>query len=458
MFKALRRLVGIAPAAADSNEAFSQLNTLVPLKPIQSDAPVSNETRENTSFVCREAVLNRNERVAGYQFSLGRKLRASLLERNAVIRRTYDEAMLGNLAPLGVSSLLGDRFALIRVSADSLKSKLLKTFAHSNTFVMISPGTIAEAELEALRTGVQHLQKIGIKLGWTIDRPRPELNEFLNAAELVEIEATELDGIQLKLMCRDFRASKANPKLIASGLQTLDDFSLCYQCGFDFFMGAFVSSRENWHPPKSEINRPRVFEVLNMIRAGAELDAIADKLRHDPILTYKLLRYINSPGIGLLHKVDDISKALILLGRDRFYRWLSLLVFDFNQVGYQGRILNEQSLTRARFMEGLAGKGHIPNSPDQLFIVGLFSLLDVMMNQPFSSVMKQISLPDVVASAIVGEPGPMKDALSLAIAIESEKPEEIEDATDRCGLNSAAVTGLMIEALAWAQQICTSGE
>ena len=458
MFEVFRRWAGVSPAGVESNDAFSQLNTLVPLKSVQNEVPLSNAIRESASFVCREAILDRGERVGGYEFALGRKLRASLLERNAVIRRTYDDAMLTNLAPLGVSSLLGNRFALIRVSANSLKSPLLKSFAQANTFIMVTPGVIAETELAGLRTDVQLLGELGIKLGWAIDRPRPEISEFLNVAELIEIETAGLDGIQLKMMYRDFHAAKTTPKLIASGLQTSDDFSLCYQCGFDYFMGAFVSSRENWHPPKSEINRPRVFEVLNTIRSGAELDAISDKLRHDPILTFKLLRYINSPGIGLLHKVDDISKAVMLLGRDRFYRWLSLLVFDFNQVGYQGRILNEQSLTRARFMETLAGRGLVPNSADQLFIVGLFSLLDVMMNQPFSNVMKQVSLPEAVASAIMGEHGAMSEALALAVAIEAAAQDEIAVVAGRCGLDSETVAGLMIEALAWAQQVCASGE
>ena len=241
-------------------------------------------------------------------------------------------------------------------------------------------------------------------------------------------------------------------------MQTYDDFSLCYQCGFDYFIGEFVSRRENWHPPKSEISRSRVFDVLNMIRAGAEYDAIADKLRLDPILAFKLLRYINSPGIGLLQKVDDISQVLMLLGRDRFYRWISLLLFDFKQVGYQGRVLIEQSLTRARFMESIAGLGNIPNSADQLFLVGLFSLLGVMMNQPLVIVLKQVSVPEDVASALYGDPGKLSDALSLGIAVEYSVPDDISVAAAQCGLDEKTVAALMIDALAWTQQVVSSSQ
>jgi len=223
-------------------------------------------------------------------------------------------------------------------------------------------------------------------------------------------------------------------------------------------MGPFVSSRENWHPAKSEINRLKVFEALNMIRSGAEFNAIAESLRTDPILTFKLLRYINSPGIGLQQKVNEIQQALLIMGRDRFYRWLSLLLFDFNQPGYREHILQEQALTRARFMELLAGKGNLPAASDQLFITGLFSLMDIMIGLPISNVLKQVSLPEAATAALKGETGTMLDALTLVIAVESANADEMDAAAAHCGLDAAIVSSLMIEALAWSQQVVASVE
>lgn len=457
MFETIRRWLGIIPATSAPQDAVRQINTAAPLKSAQKEAPAAT-VQGVSSFVCREVILDRGERIGGYEFSLGRKLQSRILEKSALTRRGYDDAMLHNLAPLGVSSLSGDRLTSIRLSAASLKNPLLKAFSHLNTVIMITPGTLAKANLAGMRADLKYLGEIGVKYGWTIDRPRPEIAEFLHEANLIEIETTALDGIQLKMMCRDFHAAKGKPKLIASELQTADDFNLCYQSGFDYFIGPFVSSRENWHPAKSEINRLRVFEVLNLIRADAKFDAIADCLRTEPILTFKLLRYINSPGIGLLKEINEIPQVLLVLGRDRFYRWLSLLLFDLNQPGYRARVLNEQSLTRARFMERLAGRGHIPASAEQLFITGLFSLLDVMMGQPLVDVLKQVSLPDAVASALKGEPGAMRDALSLGIAVESAAPDEMAAAAAKCGLDALAVTGLMIEALTWSQQVISAGE
>ena len=446
--------MGGTTADAGMQDAFQQLNTVAPLKTTKATTAGSEES----SFVCREAILDRKERIAGYEFALGRALQSRMLEQSALIRKIYDDAMLRNLAPLAVPALLGKRFAFIRLSVTSLTNPLLKSFSNLNTVIMITPGQSAENDLEELRNNLQHLEKLGIKHGWTINRPRPELAEFLHKAEFIEIESASLDGIQLKTMAADFRTGNAGQKLIASELQSYDDFNLCYQSGYDYFMGPFVSSRENWHPPKSDINRLRVFEALNMLRAGEEFNTIADNLRMDPILTFKLLRYINSPGIGLQQKISEISQALLLMGRDRFYRWLSLLLFDFNKAGYRELVLNEQALTRARFMETLAGKGQVPALPDQLFLTGLFSLLDIMLDRPLIDVLKQVSLPEDVSAALQGEDGIIRDALLLGIAIESATPDEMAAAAEKCGLNATTVTELTIEALAWSQKVLSAAE
>lgn len=452
MFESLRRALGGAQKEEASPRAsFQQLNEVAPLKPVQAAA-----TKESghSSFICREAILDRNERIAGYEFALGQGVQARMMDKSALIRRVYDEAMLNNLAPLGVSTLLGERNAFIRLSVESLNIPQLAAIANPNTVIMITPRPIAEVDVAAMRASLAHIAALGFRLGWSINQPRPEYAEFLAKADFIEIDPATLDGIQLKAMIADLRAANQDQKIIASRLQTADDFHYCFERRFDFFMGPFVSSRENWQPAKSEVNHIQVFQALELIRAGAEFEAIADCLRTDPILTFKLLRYINSPGIGLMQKIDEIQQALMILGRDRFYRWLSLLLFDSKKPGYHENVLTDQALTRARFMEMLAGKGRIPASADQLFLTGLFSLMNVMLGQSLDDVLRQVALPEAVAAALRGEQGAMHDALMLAISAESESGD-MAAAAAHCGVDAPLVVGTMIEALGWAQLIAT---
>jgi c-di-GMP phosphodiesterase len=354
--------------------------------------------------------------------------------------------------------LLGHRHAFIYLSPSSLNNPLLEKFSGMNVVIMISPHALNTVNLPELRDNLKRLSEKGIKYGWTLSQSQSEISEFLFDADFIEVETTAFDSNQLKEMYREFHAISKHPKMIASGLKTASEFKVCYHSGFDHYMGPFISSREDWHPAKSDINRLRVIQVLNMIRSGAEFDAIADSLRTESVLTFKLLRYINSPGIGLQQKIGEIPQALLILGRDRFYRWLSLLLFDSNHPDYHERVLNEQVLARARFLEMLAGQGRVPEEGDHLFMTGLFSLLDVMMDQPLTEVLKQVSLPESVVSTLKREPGPMCDALLLVIAVESGTTVEMATAAAQCGLDAKVVTDSMTEALAWAQQASEVGE
>lgn len=455
MLESIRRMLGGAPKEPSPQDSLQQLNAVAPLKPSQ-EASTGN-VQNSWSFICREVVLDRSERIAGFEFALGQGVQSRMMEKSALIRRLYDDVMLTNLAPLGVSSLLGGRSAFIRLSVESLKSPQLEVLATPNTVIMINPRPIAEINLTALRANLAHLAALGFKQGWSINQPRPEYAEFLHKADFIEIDPAGLDGMQLKALISDLRAANNEQKLIACRLETADDFKYCFERGFNYFMGPFVSSRENWHPAKSDVNYLQVFQALEMIRSGAEFDAIADCLRTDPILTFKLLRYINSPGIGLLQKINEIQQALMLLGRDRFYRWLSLLLFDSKKPGYHENVLREQALTRGRFMELLAGKGRVPDYADQLFLTGLFSLMNVMLGQSLDDVLKQVALPEAVAAALRGEANAMGDALTLAIAVESGIGD-MAAAAAQCDVDATEVAGMLIDALAWSQQIVAVSE
>ncbi len=415
-------------------------------------------TDGRNSFICREAALGRDERISGYLFSMRRGLPSRMLEKSVLIQRARDEAMLSNVAMFGVLPLLGHRRAFIHVTPSSLRNSLLDAFSQTNAVIMINADALISSHPTEIRDDLRRLAEKGIKYGWTFNRPQHEVGELLAGADFIEVESASYDSSQLKGMCREFRAISRHLKLIASGLQTSDEFKLCYHCGFDHFMGPFVTGRENWHPAKGEINRLRVIEVLNLIRRGAEFAVIADALRTESVLTFKLLRYINSPGVGLQQKIGEIPQALLVLGRDRFYRWLSMLLFDFDRTGYHERVLNEQVLTRARFLEMLSGQGSVPAEAEHLFMAGLFSMLDVMMDQPLTEVLKQVSLPESVAAALNGQPGRMHDALSLSIAVESGTTDEIAASAKQCDLDAKVVTVTMIEALAWAQQASAVGE
>ena len=458
MFATIRRWIGKAPEQDTGRQAaLHRLDAIAPLKFVP-DKTAAEVSAEEHAFICREAVINRHQRIEGFEFSLTPRFQSRFREQSALARRVYDDAIMRNLSRASVSSLLGDRYALMRLSPDALTNPLIEAFFNTNMVILLTSHGLQTASLPALRDNLLRLRNNGVQYGWTLDKLRPDISDILAIADFIELGTTATDAAQLKTIYREVRAMKGHPKLLASGLQTADDFNHYFQYGFDCFSGPFAANRQNWCPAKSDIDRTLVIEVLNMVRAGAEFNAVASRLRTEPLVTFKLLRYINSPSMGLTQKITEVSQALVILGSEKFHRWLALLLFDVKKAGFRESVLKEQVLARARFMEMLAGQGRVPAASDQLFIAGLFSLMDVMMGQPIVGILKQVSLPMPVADALQGKSGPMRDALALSIAVETGTPQAMAAAATQCGLHSRAVTVASVEALAWAQQVSSLGE
>ena len=412
------------------------------------------------SFVCREPILGRNKHIAGYQFSLPEKIEQRLKNDFEFLQKVYDDAVLRNLTSLGHEALLGPRLAFISLSQNSLDNPRIRELPPENTVLMLAP-VHQTLDADKIQNQLDVLRQAGYVYGWLLRQPQmaqfPQLHGLATCADYVQIDASGFDAMEVRLLLKSLASARpsslAQLRLIAGALNAVDEFHSYFHAGFDFFLGQFVTCRENWHPPKSNLNRLHIIKLLNMLRSDAEVAAIAKQLKQDPVLAFKLLRYINSPVMGLLSPIVSLDKALILLGREKIYRWLSLLLFVFQTPGFEERVLTERALSRAFFLESLATQGNIPPQADSLFILGLFSLLDQLMGQTMAELLSQARLPEPVHQALLGEPGAYRNALLLAIAAEAQSPDELEQQAAHCGLEALQVSQCAIQSLAWAHEI-----
>lgn len=458
-----------SPSATPKSQ-FEQLNKIAPLqgtgetRRVDSSASPGNEGG-GTSFIRREPVLNRGEQIAGYAFFLNEKLQLRLQGEKDLLQKVYDDALLRNLTSLGVNTLLGHRLAFVRISPSSLDNPLLAALPAENTVIILSP-TRQPLAFYDIQGRLDELRKRGYVYGWLLRKPQveqhPELLQLAALGDYLQIEISSFDGMDIKPLLRELlthRPAGLPPlRLIGHELDSHDEFHLCFKGGFDLFAGRFITSRENWHPPKTEINRLLVIVLLNLLRGDEELKVIADRLTMDPVMTYKLLRYLNSPVMGLQQPVSSMDKALIVLGREKFYRWLSLLLFDIKSPGFRERLLTEQALSRAALLESLAGHGKIPKEKDALFILGLFSMLDLLMGQPIEIILQQTKLAPALHDALLGKPGVLHDALQLVIATEEAPEEVMKERAAACGLDSVEVTQSLLAALKWASEMSSITE
>ncbi|MSQ18559.1 MAG: HDOD domain-containing protein [Betaproteobacteria bacterium] len=369
--------------AADAEEeaevgakAFARLNEVAPLITLRdAKQPAPGQRRVVASFVRREAILNRDERIAGYEFLLDRPMQSRFKDRDAGIREMYDGLLMRELAGIGVGSLLGHRLAMMEIGSACADGDLPAQLPRANTVIFLDTDDDAVPDQSLLAKRIDALVSTGFQVGWCLRHAAELTSAALARCQFVRVETPAFDGIQLKELARKLaRLNRTNGKapmrLIARNVQTYDDFQVCFHGGFDYFQGPFISSRKSWKNPKSDVDRLRVFRLLRGLRSGADQAVLARDLRTEPVLTFRLLRYVNSAAIGLQRRIGAIDQALYVIGVDKLYRWLSLLLYDIKDRGFAERVMIEQVLVRARTMESLSKN---PIDPDLAFLTGLLN-------------------------------------------------------------------------------------
>jgi EAL and modified HD-GYP domain-containing signal transduction protein len=438
-----------AEPAQPEQETFARLNDLAPL---QDDPRGGPEPQEN-AFICREAVLGRDERVAGYEFTLPQRLQSRLRDKRELIRKVYDEALIRNLAAIRIDTLLGQRLAFMDVSPAALGSPELARLPADNLVLAITVPPGLPVDLAALGERLAQLKAAGYRIAWNMETPGPA--NLLEVADFLRVDFPASTPESLQALAQDLKSMDAEqrPRLVARMLESYEDFRFCFDRGFDYFHGSFINAREAWRQPGQALNRVQVALILNRLRQGAEPRELALDLRQDPVLTFKLLRYINSPAMGLVCHVESIDQAVVILGREKLYRWLSVLLLHVKNPGYREWVLMEQALVRGAFMERL-----VPKDGDNAFLTGLLSLLDQLLGAPLDSLLKDIQLPEEVRQALLERQGPLAAILHLASVCESNDADAIQQGATEQGLAQAKLNDAMFQALQWAHEVILVSE
>jgi EAL and modified HD-GYP domain-containing signal transduction protein len=469
----LDRLVGMfmgnkvrqhkAVAAPPSHsDAFLRLNAIAPLvseinnpSAIEEINPAgTDDSHPGKSIVCREAVLGSDQRVAGYFFMLRHGVNLRVRASSTNIQRLYDEVLLRNLQAMDIQRLLEHRLAFIDVSASSLELPLLEELPSQGTVYVVGPNTQLAANPESLSIRLAHLKEQGYRIGLQgVGVDSPGMASIVELADFLFIDIGGNDIPTIKNQMDVAGTLAASMKFVATNIQTLEDFNVCARLPFPFYQGPFITSREKWAAPRMDAGRIKILELLNKLRRDAEAAELTTLIKQDPALSFKLLRYINSPGMGLMHKVGSLDQALIVLGRQKLYRWLTLLLFTSGKTRGLDWAIMENALVRARLAELVAQNSLPADERDELFVAGVFSLLDIVLATPMEAVLKQVSLPPLVNEVLLHHRGKYAPFLELAIACEQSDQANISTLSEAIGLDSNQVNNLHLDALIWAQQV-----
>ncbi|MFO1300940.1 MAG: HDOD domain-containing protein [Burkholderiaceae bacterium] len=189
-----------------------------------------------------------------------------------------------------------------------------------------------------------------------------------------------------------------------------------------------------------------IVELMSMIERGEDTVVMERLIRRDPALAWRLLRYINSPGFGLRTEVQSFRHAVMMLGYARLERWLALLLATSSRDPALRPVMIA-SFRRGVLLEHLIGAGRDERVRDELFILGVFSMLDRILDQSFAQLFEVVHVPARVRETLVERRGPYVAYLEAIEAIERGPGMSLERAVHACSISLEQCNHAVLRAL-----------
>ncbi len=192
--------------------------------------------------------------------------------------------------------------------------------------------------------------------------------------------------------------------------------------------------------------------LIDQVHKQDDIEVLENTLKRDPPLAYKLMRYINSPAFGLSVEISSFRHAIMILGYQRLKRWLALLLATASKDPNMKPVMYA-AVRRGLLMEELARISGDDEMRNELFICGVFSLLDRMFQQPFSDLLKTIPVPERVYQALADNTGPYEPYFRLVQAIEGSSVFDLKEAAEALMIGFGDINTAIIKAMAAASQL-----
>lgn len=312
---------------------------------------------------------------------------------------------------------------VLNVSSELMLAELLRARPHRNVMVEI-PWFVAA---EPANTGVLCELASRGNLLLLKGRPMRELpREVLHC-----FKWSLIDYADDRRLAADAPAPGAERSIphIQSGVRTMA------QLQHSFDRGAIAVMGWPLHEPVVPQAQARpdvevVLELIEHIEQGRHAKVLDDTVMRDPLLAFELLRHVQAAAPGKLRlETGSFRQAISLLGEQPLRRWLAGMLARTGD-DMRLRPVNFAALRRGLLMRHLAPPSATAETRSELFMCGVFSLLDRIIGQPVGETLSPLVVPERVRAAIVDAGGPYHALLELVRAIESESAPEIRAAAD----------------------------
>ncbi|WP_051566990.1 EAL and HDOD domain-containing protein [Herminiimonas sp. CN] len=275
-------------------------------------------------------------------------------------------------------------------------------------------------------------------------------------------EAVLPTGVQSLAIGRDQIGKNATPfsqhalagPHLATDVNSPDCFNACRAAGFNWFLGNYPLYPSVGRPRNDGSSRSRLLRLLVLVARDAESRELEQLMKQDPSLSYNLLKLVSTAAYARGCVISSFSQAINVLGRRQLQRWLQLLLYARQDDDDGVNPLLPIAAMRAGLMAALCQQmGGGRNEAERAFMIGMFSLLDVLFGAPLAEILEPLELHEDVLSALQTRSGRLGAMLDLTERACSGNPHLLQESLIACKIDAKIFYRALVQACAWAMQV-----
>lgn len=359
-------------------------------------------------YVARQPIFDREEKVYGYELLFRDGIENAFHgDREVASRATLDSTLL-----MGLDVLCDGKLAFVNCTRDTLIKGLVRLLPPESTVVEVLETVPADPDVVAACVG---LREAGYLIALD-DYVAGDRRESLAAiADIIKVEMQlNTDAQRLDLL---HKMKPLRCQMLAEKVETYADFTRARDEGFSYFQGYFFRRPEMVTAHDMPANRLNYLRMLQEVsRPDLDVPALEKLIKAEASVCYRLLRYLNSAVFGFKSEIHSVRHALSIMGERDVRRWVRLVAaVGAGQEKTSDLVLS--ALVRGRFGELLAPR--VPHGQSDLFLLGLLSLIDAMLESPMEEILERIPLDQATKAVLLGKPSPLRPVYQLMLAQES---------------------------------------
>jgi c-di-GMP-related signal transduction protein len=395
-------------------------------------------------FVARQPILTKDEKVFGYELLFFRDgIEDYFCPKDA---EAASKVMLDSSLIMGLDVLCNGGRAFVNCTRDMLLKDYVTLLPSSQTVVEILESVEPD---DLVMAACQRLKEGGYMIAlddFAMDDKREPLT---NIADIIKVDVQGTTAEERTAMVKKY--GPWHCRMLAEKVETREEFLAAKKAGFAYFQGYFFRRPETVKThavPGNQLNYIKMLQVVS--KPELEPREIENAIKGEASLCYRLLRYMNSASFGFSNEIHSVRHALSILGEREVRRWVRLVVtLAAGQNKSSDLVLS--ALVRGRFCELLSPK--IKHGESDLFLLGLLSLMDSILDLPMTDVLEKVPLDQETKNVLLGEESHLRPLYRLMLAQESGDWQNTAVLAKSLKLNESEVAEVHWNALQWARQM-----